>query len=200
MYRRGVPTTALDRQAYFDAGMHLLAHGGVGAVTIARLCAALGVTKGSFYHHFRGVEDYKTQLLLEWSSEREVQVLVAAGAVDDPMERLTVLREFGIALHHEAEVAIRAWSRTDDAAWAARAKVDAARERTVADAYHEIGVPRDVAQMLGRLGVAVLIGSQHRSETTDRDALRDLYVNLHEMTMATFLAPDGAGPTNGTTR
>lgn len=197
MYRRGVPTTALDRQAYLDAGMHLLASGGVVAVTIARLCAALGVTKGSFYHHFRGVEDFKSQLLLEWSTERERQVLVAAGAVDDPIERLTVLREFGIALHHEAEVAIRAWSRTDDTAWAARAKVDAARERAVADAYHEIGVSRDVAQMLGRLGVAVLIGAQHRSETTDREALRDLYVNLHQMTMATYPGLGGTGSANG---
>ncbi len=200
MYRRHVPTTALDRQAYFDAGMHLLAGGGVGAVTIARLCAALGVTKGSFYHHFRGVEDFKSQLLLEWSTKRERQVLVAAGAVDDPIERLTVLREFAVALHHGAEVAIRAWSRTDGAAWAARAKVDAARERTVADAYHEIGVPRAVAQMLGRLGVAVLIGAQHRSEPTDREALRDLYVHLHEMTMATYLAPDRAGVADGSSR
>ena len=84
---------ALDQHDYFDTGMQLLALGGVRAVTVARLCSALGVTKGSFYHHFRGVEDYKTQLLAHWSSEGERQVLVAADAVADPMERLTVLRE-----------------------------------------------------------------------------------------------------------
>jgi AcrR family transcriptional regulator len=177
---------ALDQHDYFDTGMQLLALGGVRAVTVARLCTALGVTKGSFYHHFRGVEDYKTQLLAHWSSEGERQVLVAADAVADPVERLTVLRELGIALHHEAEVAIRAWSRTDAAAWSVREKVDAARERTVAEAYREAGVATDVAQMLGRLGVAVLVGAQHRGEATDRDSLREMYLRLHEMTMATW--------------
>ncbi len=181
---------ALGKQDYFDAGMELLAHGGVRAVTIARLCAALGVTKGSFYHHFRGVDDFTAQLLTHWATERQQQVLVAADAVADPMRRLDVLREFAVALHHEAEVAIRAWSRTDSAAWQVREKVDAARGHTVAQAYREIGVPADVAETLGRLGVAVLVGSQHRSEVTDRTALRELYIRLHEMTMATYL-PDG---------
>ncbi|MDO8365011.1 MAG: helix-turn-helix domain-containing protein [Actinomycetota bacterium] len=181
-----------SKDDYFEAGMALLADGGVHAVTIARLCSALGVTKGSFYHHFRGVDDYKTHLLGHWSVETERQVLRAAGAVSDPMERLDVLREAGITLHHEAEVAIRAWSRTDPAAWKVREKVDAARERTVADAYSEVGVPVDVAQLLGRLGVAVLVGAQHRSEVTDRAALREMYVRLHEMTMATFVSPVSA--------
>jgi AcrR family transcriptional regulator len=73
---------------------------------IAELCAELGVTKGSFYHHFRNVEDFRRQLLTHWSSERERQVLVAASAVSDPLERLEVLRRFAVSLHHEAEAAI----------------------------------------------------------------------------------------------
>ena len=40
--------------------------------------------------------------------------------------------------------------------------------------------------MLGRLGVAVLVGAQHRGEATDRDSLREMYLRLHEMTMATW--------------
>ncbi|MDO8389749.1 MAG: helix-turn-helix domain-containing protein [Actinomycetota bacterium] len=174
-------------QDYFDAGMALLAGGGVGAVTIARLCSELGVTKGSFYHHFRGVEDFKTQLLVHWAIDGERQVLQAAASVADPVERLDTIRELGIALNHEAEVAIRAWSRTDAHAWAVREQVDVARERTVAAAYTEVGVPHEAAELLGRLAVAVLVGAQHRGETTDRDALRQLYGRLQEMTAAIYL-------------
>ena len=76
-------------------------------------------------------------------------------------------------------------------AWTVREQVDAARERTVAEAYREVGVPADVAAMLGRLSVAVLIGAQHRGAETDRAALLDLYRHLQEMTVATYL-PDGA--------
>ena len=48
-------------------------------------------------------------------------------------------------------------------------------------------IPGDpAAQMLGRLGVAVLVGAQHRGEATDRDSLREMYLRLHEMTMATW--------------
>ena len=32
-------------------------------MTIANLCVALGVTKGSFYHHFEGKEDFALQAI-----------------------------------------------------------------------------------------------------------------------------------------
>lgn len=172
---------------YFEAGMELLAGGGVAAVTVARLCDALGVTKGSFYHHFRGVEDFKAQLLAHWASEREEQAVAAAAAVDDPFQRLDLLREAAIGLHHEAEVAIRAWSRTDADAWKVRETVDAARERVVAEAYREVGVDADVAELLGRLAVAVLVGVQHRRDAIDRTELRAQYQALQDMAEASFI-------------
>lgn len=184
-----------SKQDYFDSGMALLAREGVRGVTVAKLCEGLGVTKGSFYHHFRGVEDFKAQLLDHWSTEREQQVLVAADAVLDPYERLDALREAAIGLHHEAEVAIRAWSRTDPVAWKVRERVDAARESTVATAYAEIGVDPQIATLLGRLAVAVLVGTQHRAETTDRDQLRAQYQRLQDMAMATLVPPRAAPAT-----
>ena len=41
----------LNRNDYFEAGLDLLAEGGVQAQTIANLCERLAITKGSFYHH-----------------------------------------------------------------------------------------------------------------------------------------------------
>lgn len=173
---------------YFDAGMDLLGSGGVRAITIARLCASLGVTKGSFYHHFTGVEDYRTQLLVHWSTEREQQVAAAATASTDPYERLDLLRDSSVSLHHEAEAAIRAWSRTDPGAWQVRASVDATREHTVAQAFVAVGVPPERAEFFGRLAVVVLVGAQHRGETTDRRALQQMYAWLEEMALATVPA------------
>jgi AcrR family transcriptional regulator len=184
---------ARGRHDYFAAGMDLLASGGVGAVTIARLCTELGVTKGSFYHHFRNVEDFRRQLLTHWSSERERQVLVAASAVSDPLERLEVLRRFAVSLHHEAEAAIRTWSRTDPEAWAVRDKVDTARERTIAQAYRDAGFPDDEADALARSAVAILIGLQHRGHGVDRDELDALFVRLHQVAVAMY-APQHAAP------
>ena len=170
---------------YLDAGMELLAEGGVGAITIARMCTKLRVTKGSFYHHFIGVEDFRSQLLEHWASERKEQVRAAATAVSDPAERLLVLLDFGVTLHHEAEAAIRAWAHSDPVALQVREQVDASRERTIAQAYREVGVPTEQADFFGRLAVIVLIGAQHRAESTDRDALRDVFARMHAIAMAT---------------
>lgn len=182
---------------YFAAGLELLASGGVRAVTIARLGEALGLTKGSFYHHFRNVEDYKTRLLSHWAIEREREVLAAAAAVGNPHDRLDVLIELSIGLPHEAEVAIRSWARTDERAWAMRELVDAARERTVREAFLAIGAPQQVSEEFGRLAVAVLIGAQNRSASTDRDGLRQLYRRLTSMALTTSVPGELSGSSAG---
>jgi DNA-binding transcriptional regulator YbjK len=41
-----------------EVAFRLLAEGGVEAVTVANLCEALGVTKGSFYYYFYNLPDF----------------------------------------------------------------------------------------------------------------------------------------------
>ncbi len=183
-------------QDYFDAGMDLLAAEGVSALTIARLCGELGVTKGSFYHHFRGVEDYRTQLLTHWASDRSAQVVAAAGAIDDPVRRLRVLLQAGVELPHEAEAAIRAWSQRDPDAWRVRVAVDEARERIIAAAFRAAGVDAGHAELYGRLAVVTLVGAQHRGATTDRAALRSMF----DWMLASALDQAGAAPRSGRPR
>lgn len=166
--------------------MELIGADGVQGLTIARVCAALDVTKGSFYHHFRGIEDFRTQLLAHWSHAQEAEVAAAVSATPDPYDRLDVLRRFAVSMPHEAEAAIRAWSRSDDEAWRVREKVDAARERAVAGAYREVGIDPDVADVLGRVAVAILIGAQHRSESTDRAVLEAMYSVLHDVALTHY--------------
>ena len=65
--------------------------------------------------------------------------------------------------------------------------MDAARERVVAEAYREVGVDADVAELLGRLAVAVLVGVQHRRDAIDRTELRAQYQALQDMAEASFI-------------
>ena len=46
--------------------MAVSASQGTDALTIDRLARGLGVTKGSFYHHFRNQADYRAALLKYW--------------------------------------------------------------------------------------------------------------------------------------
>jgi AcrR family transcriptional regulator len=57
---------SLDRHAYFNAAFKILGEGGSEALTVDALCARLGATKGSFYHHFAGTADFVNALMRCW--------------------------------------------------------------------------------------------------------------------------------------
>jgi AcrR family transcriptional regulator len=178
---------AKTRDDYFEVGLRLMGEGGTGAVTIARLCEALDVTKGSFYHHFRTIDDYRLQLLKHWAVEREGQIAEALERADGPLHRIVAMREHALGLAHEAEAAIRSWSRRDPDVDALQQRVDVERERAITEAYGEAGVPAEVATLLGRIAVGLMIGVQHRSRPADREGLAAMYRLLHDMVVAQYL-------------
>src|SRR5260370_38571484 len=79
-----------------------------------------------------------------------------------------------LALHaaHDAEKGIRAWARTNHTVAAALARVDAAREGTLARAFVDIGIDPSLARTLSRIGFSLLIGAQQLDDVIDRDRLQ----------------------------
>jgi AcrR family transcriptional regulator len=171
--------STLTREDYLSVGLDLLAEGGVSAVTIAALCDRLGVTKGSFYHHFEDVAGYHAALLESW--ERSTyKAIESARAVADSHKRLSVLKELGVAAHHEAESAIRAWARSSEPAAAVVGRVDGAREANLVESFREIGIPLNRARHLARIGLATLIGTQSLERPVDRKRLLAVYDEYQE--------------------
>lgn len=160
---------------YFETALNLLADGGSKAVTIARLCQDLGVTKGSFYHHFGGIPDFMARLLAYWES-RGLTEAARTLAVAGPSDILEVAKLTATwNLHHEAESAIRALARTDPAVAAVQRRVDRHRENDLAGAFVVVGIEPDRARVLARLGIAVLIGIQQREHPVDRRRLQEIF-------------------------
>jgi AcrR family transcriptional regulator len=162
--------STLSEDDYLAAGLDLLADGGESAVTIAALCGRLGVTKGSFYHHFESVSRYHEALLAFWEDGTR-RAIEAVRAVGDSRKRLTVLKELGVAAHHEAEGAIRAWGRSYGPAAAVLRRVDAAREANLVESFRALGLSPARARRLARIGLATLIGTQHLEHPVDRRRL-----------------------------
>ena len=173
----GVST--LSRDDYLAAGLDLMAEGGVNAVTIAALCERLGVTKGSFYHHFGDVSDFHEGLLASWEDSTAFAI-EKARAVADSHKRLSVLKELGVAAHHEAESAIRAWGRSYEPAAAVVRRVDAAREANLVESFKLIGLPAIRARHLARIGLATLIGTQALERPVDRKRLLAVFDEYQE--------------------
>jgi len=165
----------LTREDYFAAALGLLADGGVGALTIANLCDRLAVTKGSFYYHFAGIRTFHDAFLEHWETGRAYQLSEQVAAVSDPHERIELLKRLGVAVHHEAESAIRGWARTNPRVAAAQQRVDAARQHELATAFVAAGIQEEAAGVLARIGLTILVGTQQMEERVDRGRLAALF-------------------------
>lgn len=137
--------TLLTPEAWVDAATAVLVDRGIDHVRVDVLAGELGVTRGSFYWHFRDREDLLRRVLAAWREGATEQLTARlARAHDDPREQLADVstlpfRGRAAARAARIELAIRAWARRDAMA---REAVDAADAARIA--YHE--------QLFGALG------------------------------------------------
>ena len=139
--------------------------GGVGAVRVERLAADVGVTKGSFYHHFRDRGALLEALLEFWSREmtdaefERIQGLRGGDAGRELRARLLALAEDvlerGMGRY---DPAIRAWARSDRKVAAAVAQVDRRRVRALAGLFEEGGFSAAQTRTRARIFYALLLG------------------------------------------
>ena len=167
----------VSKDQYFEHGLKTLAASGFKSLGINRLCTGLGVTSGSFYHHFGSMRGYTDALLAFWENRQVLILCDMAFGSGDPDSDIDKLRELTLNLHHEAEVAIRAWGANDDSVRAVQRRVDDARRKTVQKAILGVVGDRRIAKALTSLGMSMLIGYQQLSAAGHRD---DLSVLLDE--------------------
>ncbi len=163
-----------SKDDYYRAALELLADGGVSALTMANLCASLGVTTGSFYAHFGGIREFHTAFLEQWADGRVYALKEQVKNTTDPLERVDLLRRIAISLNHEAESAIRGWARTNPMVADYQRLVDAAREAVLTQAFLDIGIDKKEARVLARIGLTILVGTQQIEDKVDRKRLNAL--------------------------
>ena len=124
-------------QDWVSAGLAELAKNGVDGVRVELLAERLGVTKGGFYRRFRDRRALLEAMLETWRDGRVIAIerqVQASG--ESAVERLRgifrLYSERANAQGMAIELAIRQWARTNPAAAAAAAKVDAARLKVAA--------------------------------------------------------------------
>lgn len=161
----------LTRNDYFAAAMAILAEDGVAGLTTTRLCERLDVTRGSLYHHFESGPAFNDALIEHWEHEL-VPALLAAIDTVEPRARIDLLQHLALHANHDAERAIRAWAHINPNVAAALARVDVAREDTLARAFVDVGIEPLLAGTLSRIGFSLLIGAQQLDDVIDRDRLQ----------------------------
>jgi len=125
---KGASGKRLGREEWIDAGLRAIARQGADAVRVERLAEALGVTKGSFYWHFKDRNALLAALLEAWKVRATKDIIAEVEAKGgDAATRLRTL--FGIALHSDGrlDLAMRAWAAQDSLARGALEQVDRRR-------------------------------------------------------------------------
>ncbi len=122
-----------SKRDWLDEGLKVLAAHGAPAVTIERLAERLGLSKGSFYHHFKGMSGFRTALLAHFEAEYTTRYIEKAEQASG--DKLHALLEFVYASGGgpELEIAMRAWALQDAEAREIQARVDRTRAGYLAD-------------------------------------------------------------------
>lgn len=180
-----VTTSRLSQHDYYVVAMQLLARGSHESLTIAALCDELGVSKGSFYHHFGGWSGFVNGLLESWERESTLETKEAAERIDAVGTKFRLLATLVETFPHDAEAALRVWSHTDPTVKAAVDRVDSVREEMVTD-FFALTIPKTDAGLLAELALSAMVGNQlaHRPVNTKR--MRQLLNQLTKLIRAEY--------------
>lgn len=144
-----------------DAGLHLLAELSIQQLTIDALCRQLNVTKGSFYHHFKGREDYLERMLEHWVNEWTLKSMKSASeAGKSAAQRFDAIVDKTRDLPLGPETSIRSWALTDSTAQHYLEKVDLIRMDYLYEIFKEISGDHNRALILSKISYSLFIGTR----------------------------------------
>lgn len=171
----------VTKEQYFDTALEVLAELGFKGLNIGVLCRRLGVTSGSFYHHFGSWQGFVDTLLEHWENRQVVILRTLNFNQGNPDDDIRAMSDLAAGLHHTAEAAIRAWAANDESVNLALKRVDESRRRTVHKAIKGVVGTDETATVVTSLGMAMLVGYQQLAaggEDVSLDKLLTEYARL----------------------
>lgn len=130
------------------------------------LARDLGVSKGSFYWHFKDRGELLDRMLSRWESE-ELAWIVAEGGATPPARWAEIVAKTADPDRIRSEVALRAWARRDSRVAMRVAAIERKKAALIADVLHEVGFAPSTADAWSEIVLMVCLGWLDRA-TRDR--------------------------------
>jgi AcrR family transcriptional regulator len=163
----------LDRADWLDAALDALHEEGESGVRVEPLARRLGVTKGSFYHHFRDREELLGAMIDRWQATQETHIANLAGSRSaSAADHIAEILDFTKAKDSRHDVGMRAWALHHAPARRALLAIDRLRLGYVEQVFAELGFAKDEAKLRARLLYFYQVG-EYTLAVRDRDELRD---------------------------
>lgn len=181
---RGRKRAPLDRAAWITEARAELVIGGIAAVKIGKLAATLGVTRESFYHHFKHLQELHDELLTDW----DLGNAAAYGALLDPRhdgeQEFRAIERMWLdeARYSPAwDSAIRDWGRVSEKAAGVVARADEHRIETIKQMFIDVGYEEIEALVRARITYFHQVGyytTKPRESREERLKLFPVYVRV----------------------
>jgi AcrR family transcriptional regulator len=170
-----------SRTDWIEAGLAAVADDGPNGLRIDRLCRRLGVSKGSFHHHFAGSGDFKKTVLAAYQTlvVEALDQAIDHTAADSPKAALAGLTA-AIAgresfYRSELEVAMRAWAFSDPEVREVQERIDMRRLESLQRIWSRILDDPAEVHTAALLPYLVGIGASLVQPPTPPDQLRSVY-------------------------
>ena len=157
------PRAQLDRSGWIDGAIEARADEGLSGMRVEALAKRFGVTKGSFYWHFKDRQDLFDAMLQTWKDGRirdiDKQRAMPAGNESEQLQQIIEIysanrNRKGISI----ELAVRDWARRDPQASAVVEEVDTYRLESACKLFVATGLSDSEAKSRSLLLYAYVFG------------------------------------------
>jgi len=164
-----------SKEDWLEVGLKTIGTAGIDGLTIQNMTDQLGVTKGSFYHHFTNMEHFEEALITFWADQYLSTAGDLPGSASERLDLLDRIMEEAFSRITEPEVAIRAWAHRDNRVGELVAKVDHVRNEFVLNVFRSLATSDKEAELMADLFSAMLVGCITSLPPMPRHRVLELY-------------------------
>jgi len=152
----------LTSEDWLKRALDTLDNEGIHKVNVEYLARKLGVTKGSFYWHFKNREALLKDMLNYWTKTLTADIIQRSqqnrkDAKETLLELMTIITEEKVGRY---EAAIRAWAMHDEMAKATLHKTDEQRLKYITSVFTDIGFKKTDAEIRARMMLYYQVAEQ----------------------------------------
>jgi len=183
----------LTKSEWLRHGLRTLASDGPRALKVGSMSEKLNVSRGSFYWHFRDIEDFRSQLLQSWQEISTDQIITELDNRPDDPSRLRDLMHRAFSRQRNLDQAVRSWAAEDEKVASIVAGVDDRRIARVARLLSEAGVDSERAAHRATFPCTLSDQPRHGIGGEVEPMIRYSFLNLMlALTLCALATPGGA--------
>lgn len=167
---------------WIAAGIKLLKTKGPNRISAEKTAKQLGVTRGSFYHHFKSTSEFTDAILDYWANTNTFSPFQEAKEkTTTPEQELAELVEKSWHTDLQLEVAVRAWAMVDKQVQKRVEQLDRFRLNYLIELYQTVVGDKNKGTRFAQIAFYGLLGAIHAQPRMPEEDLGNLIQEIQKL-------------------